>query len=103
MLVKCANVPPAIRTIPSLLYREDKRMWLAFRNNNFSKINIEGNNIMSILRVLQSSQVPPETLIRLWVAAGFVVPLYEGQIVDDAGEEYFMNLVERCFLQDKNR
>ena len=39
-------------------------------------------------------------LISLWMAHNYVVPLYEGQSIEDAGEDHFLILLKRCFFQD---
>uniref|UniRef100_A0A803MTP8 Uncharacterized protein n=1 Tax=Chenopodium quinoa TaxID=63459 RepID=A0A803MTP8_CHEQI len=44
-----------------------------------------------------------EDLISLWMAQGFIVPLDEGQSIEDAGKEYFSILLRRCFFQDINK
>ena len=37
------------------------------------------------------------------MAHGYVEPLDEGQIIQEAAEEYFQILVRRCFFQDFER
>lgn len=41
-----------------------------------------------------------ETLINLWIAEGFLIPTDESQSLEEAGEEYFSILLQRCFFQD---
>ncbi|XP_057524155.1 disease resistance protein RGA2-like [Amaranthus tricolor] len=116
---KCANVPLAIRTVGGLLYARDRKRWLGFKDNELAKISETENSIMPILKLsynhLHSAlkhcfaycalypkdfELEKETLIKLWIAEGFVVPSCKRQSFDDAGEEYFMDLVQRCFFQD---
>ncbi|XP_056692119.1 putative disease resistance protein RGA3 isoform X2 [Spinacia oleracea] len=116
---KCANVPLAIRTVGGLLYARDQKRWLAFKDNELAKITETENSIMPILKLsydhLQSSlkhcfaycalfpkdyELQKERLISLWIAGGFVVPSCERQSLEDAGEECFMDLIQRCFFQD---
>ncbi|XP_021753586.1 putative disease resistance protein RGA4 [Chenopodium quinoa] len=47
-------------------------------------------------------KIKKEDLISLWMAQGFIVPL-GGESLEDAGEEYFMNLLQRGFFQDVER
>ncbi|KAK9666111.1 hypothetical protein RND81_14G161100 [Saponaria officinalis] len=118
ILDKCANVPLAIRVVGALLYGQSKTMWSSFRNTGLANIKKDDkNSVMSILK-LSYHRLPPSLkscfsycalfpkdytikktiLISLWMAQGFIVPLH-GQNVEDAGEEYFTTLVQRCFFQ----
>ena len=40
-----------------------------------------------------------DLLISLWIAHNYIVP-YEGQSIEEAGEEHFLILLNRCFFQD---
>ncbi|GMH24643.1 hypothetical protein Nepgr_026486 [Nepenthes gracilis] len=81
-----------------------------------------GNNIMNILKLSyhhlwsplkncfayralfpKDFRMDKETLISLWMAEGFIVPSYESRSLEEAGEEYFMTLLQRCFFQDITR
>ena len=39
-------------------------------------------------------------LLNLWIAQGYVIPLDEGQSIEDAAEEHFSVLLRKCFFQD---
>ncbi|XP_021739305.1 putative disease resistance protein RGA3 [Chenopodium quinoa] len=116
---KCANVPLAIRTVGGLLYARDERRWLAFKDNELAKIRETENSIMPILKLSYNHLQPSlkhcfaycalfpkdyvlekDRLISLWIAEGFVVPSCERQSLEDAGEECFTDLVQKCFFQD---
>ncbi|KAL2940291.1 putative disease resistance protein RGA1, partial [Bienertia sinuspersici] len=71
----CARVPLAIRVVGSLLYGQSKMFPKDF--------------------VIQKNM-----LIRMWMAQGYIIPLDEGQSIEDASEEYFSILSRRCFFQD---
>ncbi|XP_021717138.1 putative disease resistance protein RGA3 [Chenopodium quinoa] len=122
ILKKCCNVPLAIRVVGSLLYGQGKSTWLSFRDLDLRKIKQEDNNdILSILKLsyhhlalsLKSCfsycalfpkeyRIEKDTLISLWITNHFIVPL-DGQSVEEAGEEHFMTLLQRCFFQDVER
>ncbi|GAB2279528.1 hypothetical protein Dimus_039355 [Dionaea muscipula] len=116
---KCANVPLAIVTLGSLLYDQEESKWLPFMENELHKIAESGNDIIPILKIsyhhLRSPlkkcfvycslfpkdyEMDKEALIYLWMAEGFIIPSYEGQSLEDAGEMYFLTLLQRCFFQD---
>ncbi|XP_021776318.1 putative disease resistance protein RGA3 [Chenopodium quinoa] len=122
ILKKCCNVPLAIRVVGSLLYGQGKPTWLLFKDLDLRKIKQEDNNdIMPILKLsyhhlalsLKSCfsycvlfpkeyRIEKDILIGLWIANHFIVPL-DGQSVEEAGEEHFMTLLQRCFFQDVER
>ncbi|GAB2298430.1 hypothetical protein Dimus_032496 [Dionaea muscipula] len=113
---KCANVPLAIRTLGGLLYGDTREiMWLSLMENELPKIPEGRDKIMAILKISyhhlpsplkncfaycslfpKDYEMDKETLISLWMAEGFIIPSYEGQSLEDAGEMYFLNLLRRC-------
>ncbi|KAL9232092.1 hypothetical protein vseg_007237 [Gypsophila vaccaria] len=118
IIAKCANVPLAIRVVGALLYGQSKAIWSSFSKTGLANIKQDDkNSVMAILKLSYHRLAPPlkscfsycalfpkdyevnkEVLISLWMAQGFIVPL-DGQNVEDAGEEYFTTLVQRCFFQ----
>uniref|UniRef100_A0A803MDN3 Uncharacterized protein n=2 Tax=Chenopodium quinoa TaxID=63459 RepID=A0A803MDN3_CHEQI len=122
VLKKCANVPLAIRVVGSLLYGQTKSTWQTFRNLDL--INMKRDDKDGVLPILKLSYhhltlqlkncfnycvlfpknywIEKEILVNLWVAYGFLSPS-EGQRVQDAAEECFMILLQRCFFQDAIR
>uniref|UniRef100_A0A803KT40 Uncharacterized protein n=1 Tax=Chenopodium quinoa TaxID=63459 RepID=A0A803KT40_CHEQI len=118
----CARVPLAIRVVGSLLYGQDKSKWLSLAQIGFANLRDSQNGIMPILKLsyhnLESPlkscfsycalfpkdyRIEKEMLISLWMAQGYIVPLDEGQSIEDAAEEYFSILLLRCFFQDVER
>ncbi|XP_056694472.1 putative disease resistance protein RGA4 isoform X2 [Spinacia oleracea] len=119
---KCANVPLAIRAIGSLLRGKDESRWLYLKNTDLAKIKQDDTNgIVSVLKIsyyylpfhLKSCfrycaifpkdyKIVKEDLICLWMAQGFIMPC-DVDNFEDAGEEYFKQLLQMCFFQDVRR
>ncbi|KAJ8433908.1 LOW QUALITY PROTEIN: hypothetical protein Cgig2_001837 [Carnegiea gigantea] len=116
---KCANVPLAIKVMGSLLHGQPVNKWQTIQQSRLTEIKNDGNDIIPILKLSYYHLFPPlkscftysalfpkdfwiqkELLISLWMAHGYVEPLDEGQIIEEAAEEYFQILVRRCFFQD---
>ncbi|XP_057528197.1 disease resistance protein RGA2-like [Amaranthus tricolor] len=112
----CAGVPLALRVAGSLVYGQDKKKWERVQEVGVANM---GNDIIKILKLsyhhLQFSlkncfsycaifpkdyRMQKNMLISLWMAHNYIVPLYEGQSIEDAGEEHFLILLRRCFFQD---
>uniref|UniRef100_A0A6N2LR90 Disease resistance protein RGA3 n=1 Tax=Salix viminalis TaxID=40686 RepID=A0A6N2LR90_SALVM len=117
---KCAGVPLAIRTMGSLLYcRDTETEWLSFKDRDLSMIPQNENDILPILK-LSYELLPPclktcfaycslfpkdceinkQTLIRLWMAQGFLQPADGMQHPEEVGHQCFMDLARRSFFQD---
>ncbi|XP_028776327.1 disease resistance protein RGA2-like [Neltuma alba] len=118
---KCAGVPLAIRTIGSLLFTKKLGVseWSYFRDNDLVNIDSEDNKIFSILKLSydhlpsylkncfsfcslfpKDYKIERKTLIRLWIAKGFIQPLDKNRCLEDVGDEYFKQLLSRCLFQD---
>lgn len=117
----CAYVPLAIRVVGSLLQGQGESRWRYFKNTGLANIKLdEINSIMAVLKISyyylpfhlkscfsfcaifpKDTRISKETLISLWMALGFILP--EGESFEDAGEKYFMDLLQRCFFQDVER
>ncbi|XP_059656006.1 putative disease resistance protein RGA4 [Cornus florida] len=120
---KCKGVPLAIRAIGSLLYTKDTDdEWLLFKKNDLSKIAEEEDVIFPILKFsydylpsdlkrcfafcslyLKDQTINKQKLIQLWMAEGFIRPVYENQQLEDVGDSYFMDLLRRSLFQDVQR
>uniref|UniRef100_A0A803KU84 Uncharacterized protein n=1 Tax=Chenopodium quinoa TaxID=63459 RepID=A0A803KU84_CHEQI len=115
----CASVPLAIRVAGSLLYGQDKSRWISFQEIGLFNFRESQKDIMPILMFSyhqlelplkscftycalfpKDTVIEKELLISLWLAQGYVVPLDDGQRLEDAVEEYFTILMRRCFFQD---
>lgn len=112
---RCANVPLSIRVVGSFLYGQDKSRWQSLKEVNFSKIKQGEEDTMAILKFSYNSltrslkscfsyyalfpkdfSIRKDRLINLWLAHGCIEPQYEGQSIEDVGEEYFSVLLNRC-------
>ncbi|KAL9263279.1 putative disease resistance protein RGA4 [Drosera capensis] len=119
---KCGNVPLAIRALASYLYDREEEVWLAVKDKELGGIGGQVDATMEVLKLSYSHLWSPlkqcfaycsvfpkdyyfkkEELVRLWIAQGFVFPSSLGQSLEDAGHDYFMRLLERCFFQDVDR
>ena len=119
---KRGHVPLAITVLGSLLYGKDERRWLSLKEKSLAHISGAESDMMNILKLSydhlwstlkncfaycalfpKDYEFNKETLISLWMAQGFVIPTAESQSVEEAGEEYFLTLLHRCFFQDAIR
>jgi len=117
---KCAGVPLAIRTMGSLLYCKDTETeWLSFKDRDLSMIPQNENDILPILKLSyellppclkncfaycslfpKDSEINKQTLIKLWMAQGFLQPADGMQHLEEVGHQCFMDLARRSFFQD---
>ncbi|CAN6696976.1 unnamed protein product [Malus baccata var. baccata] len=117
---KCKGIPLAVRTIGRMLYSKNRvNEWLAFKNNDLSKVNQEASDILPTLRLSydilpshlkhcfaycslfpKDHQIDIKTLVNLWVAQGFVKSLDQNECLEDVGYEYFFELAWRSFFQE---
>ncbi|KAK4591976.1 hypothetical protein RGQ29_016446 [Quercus rubra] len=118
ILKKCRGVPLAITTIGRLLYfKNTEKEWLSFKDSELSKI--EENDILPTLRLSynylsshlkqcfaycclfpKDYKIHKTTLIKMWMALGFIRSSSPGQCLEDIGDDYFMNLLWRSFFQE---
>ncbi|XP_050137180.1 putative disease resistance protein RGA3 isoform X2 [Malus sylvestris] len=117
---KCKGIPLAIRTIGRMLYSKNRENeWLAFKNNDLSKVNQEARDVLPTLKlsydILPSHlkhcfaycslfpkdyEIDRKTLVNLWMAQGFVKSIDQNESLEDAGYEYFLELAWRSFFQE---
>ncbi|XP_075643435.1 putative disease resistance protein RGA1 [Castanea sativa] len=120
ILVRCKGVPLAIRTIGSLLYfKNTEKEWLSFKDSELSKVPQEENDILPTLKLSydhlpsylkqcfaycclfpKDYKIHKPTLIKMWMAQGFIRPLNQNQCLEDVGHEYIMDLIWRSFFQE---
>jgi Leucine-rich repeat (LRR) protein/nicotinamide mononucleotide adenylyltransferase len=120
---KCSGVPLAITTIGSLLgSKNPETEWSAFKNNELSKISQNENDILPTLKLSydhllahlkqcftfcslfpKDYKIDRSTLIKLWIAQGFVKLSDQNRCLEDVGDEYFMDLLWRPFFEEAEK
>ncbi|XP_074313178.1 disease resistance protein RGA2-like [Silene latifolia] len=119
---KSSNVPLSIMVIGTLLYGQPVDKWHTFLMSGFNRFSKGMDEIMSTLKISYDNLDPSlrscfaycaifpkdfvirkELIINLWDAQGYIVPFDEGQSIENAGEEHFSVLLQRCFFQDVNK
>ncbi|KAF8015773.1 hypothetical protein BT93_H1339 [Corymbia citriodora subsp. variegata] len=115
---KCAHVPLAIKTIGSLLYAKEKKVWLNFKERELSKIDESDHGIMEILK-LSYDHLPShlkhcfaycalfpkdyvfdkQTMVQLWMAQGFIESSEGNDDLEEIGDSYVSNPLCRSFLE----
>ncbi|KAM6568285.1 hypothetical protein CsatB_016270 [Cannabis sativa] len=119
---RCKGIPLAIKTIGNLLYGKRLELqWSSF-NMEFSKITEQNeDDILPTLRLSYDNlashlklcfaycslfpkdyQIEVKTLVNLWMAQGFLKlsDPSRNKCLEDAGYEWFLNLLEGSFFQD---
>ncbi|XVF37667.1 hypothetical protein REPUB_Repub20aG0029300 [Reevesia pubescens] len=115
---KCKGVPLALRTIGNVLFKRTEAEWLKVKNNVFKYMTQQESGILPILKLSYDhlplhlrqcfayySLIPKDTvaevksLIRLWIAQGYIQPLSGDEDPEDVGREYFLDLLWRSFFQ----
>ncbi|KAK4577325.1 hypothetical protein RGQ29_027730 [Quercus rubra] len=116
IIEKCIGLPLAIRSIGSLLYfKNSENEWLSFKNNELLKVaniletlKLSYDHLPSYLKQCfaycclfpKDYKIHKPTLIKMWMAQGFIRSSSPNQCLEDIGNEYFMNLLSRSFFQD---
>ncbi|XP_021761507.1 disease resistance protein RGA2-like [Chenopodium quinoa] len=114
----CPKVPLVIRSIGGLLAgKHTVQQWQAFRNDQLANFASYGRDIMHTLKfsydqldarlklcVTYCILFPKATyfevgeLIHYWIALGYVKPQYSNQSLEEAGQEYLINLINCGFF-----
>ncbi|KAG6628970.1 putative disease resistance protein RGA4 [Carya illinoinensis] len=116
---KCEGVPLIIRTIGRLSYfKNSETKLLPFVNNELSRIRLNEEASIATLKLIydqlpghlklcfaytslfpKNYEIDKSTLINLWIAQGFIKPSNEDECLEDAGHEYFVDLISRFFFE----
>ncbi|XP_038711481.1 putative disease resistance protein RGA4 [Tripterygium wilfordii] len=120
---KCVGVPLAIRSIGRLLYfKMTESEWLRVKNEFLANANLSIRKDLQVLK-LSYDHLPShlkhcfaycslfpkgylfykKNVIQLWIAQGFVQSSWDDQRLEDAGDEYFSELLWRSFFQDAKK
>ncbi|XP_039044404.1 putative disease resistance protein RGA4 [Hibiscus syriacus] len=120
ILERCHGVPLVIRTIASTLsFKETETEWLSFKDNELARLPQEDGEILPTLRLSydhlpsqlkhcfaycrlypKDHEFDVQTLVRIWIAQGFVKQSNLSRSLEEIGFEYFKCLVERSFFQE---
>nr|XP_023916942.1 putative disease resistance protein RGA3 [Quercus suber] len=116
IIEKCRGVPLAIRSIGSLLYfKNPEKDWLSFKNNELLKVadiqqilKLSYDHLPSYLKQCfaysclfpKDYKIHKTTLIKMWMAQGFIRSSSPDQCLEDIVHEYFMDLLWRSFFQE---
>ena len=116
IIEKCKGVPLAITSLGSLLYlKNEEKDWLYFKNNELSKVakiiqtlKLSYDELSSNLRQCfaycclfpKDFKIHKPTLIKMWMAQGFLRSQSEDIGLEDIGHEYFRDLLSRSFFQE---
>jgi Leucine-rich repeat (LRR) protein len=119
IIEKYQGVPHAIKTIGRILHGKSEEEWLSFKNNELSNVDQLETGILSVLKLSydhlpshlkqciafcslfpKDYNIKKQTLIRLWMAQGFIKSLGQNKCLEDVGHEYFMELLSRSFFQE---
>ncbi|KAK4285489.1 hypothetical protein QN277_002180 [Acacia crassicarpa] len=124
---KCGGVALAIITIGSVLFRKGLKVreWSYMRDQELVNIGSDDNRNKKILSILKLSydylpshlkncfalcslfpkdyEIERKLLIQMWIAEGFIQSLDTNRVLEDVGDEYFMQLLSRCLFQNVKR
>ncbi|KAM4097538.1 hypothetical protein ACJW30_07G008200 [Castanea mollissima] len=116
IIENCKGLPLPIRSIGSLLYfKNSERDWLSFMNNEFLKeadilqtLKLSYDHLPSYLKQCfaycclfpKDYKIHKTTLIKMWMAQGFIRSSSPNQCLEDIGHDYFMDLLWRSFFQE---
>ncbi|KAF2321138.1 hypothetical protein GH714_034456 [Hevea brasiliensis] len=118
MVKKCKGVPLAIRSLGSLMHLKTKESeWSSILESELWRSFQENEDVLSVLK-LSYYHLPTylrqcftycamfpkyyefnkETLIRLWIAQGYIVCSSKDGDLEDVGDQYFKELLSRSFF-----
>ncbi|PPS01119.1 hypothetical protein GOBAR_AA19541 [Gossypium barbadense] len=120
ILERCSGVPLVIRMIAStLFYKETKKEWCSFKDNELARISQKEDNILPTLKLSydhlpahlkhcftycrlypKDYEIVVQTLVQFWIAQGFIKQSNGTQSLQEIGFGYFKELAERSFFQE---
>lgn len=117
---KCQGVPLAIRTLGSMMrYKANASEWLSIQNTEIWELPKEENDILAILKLSydhmpiylkqcfsycalfpKGYEIEKKLLIELWIAQGYIHLPGKQRNLEEIGDIYFKELVERSLFQE---
>ncbi|KAI9393708.1 hypothetical protein POPTR_006G273900v4 [Populus trichocarpa] len=118
IVVRCQGVPLVIKAIARLMYYKDRVQWLSFIKQELPN-RVKDDNIIHTLKLSydplpsymkhcfaycslfpKGHEIDVKSLIRLWVAQGFVSSSNLGECLEIVGLRCFENLLWRSFFHE---
>ncbi|KAJ7982361.1 Disease resistance protein [Quillaja saponaria] len=122
IVAKCKGLPLALKTLGSLLYTKlSQEEWESILTSDIWNMPNDDSNIMPAL-ILSYHYLPShlkrcfaycslfpkdyefdmEDLVLLWMAENFLQISHKDKRIEDVGNEYFRDLLSRCFFQQSS-
>ncbi|PRQ38991.1 putative P-loop containing nucleoside triphosphate hydrolase, leucine-rich repeat domain, L [Rosa chinensis] len=117
---KCRGVPLAIRTLGSMMrYKPNEREWISIQNTEIWELPKEENDVLKILKLSydhmpiylkqcfsycalfpKGNEVEKKMLVELWIAQGYIHLPGKERNLEEIGDLYFKELIERSLFQE---
>nr|DAD29623.1 TPA_asm: hypothetical protein HUJ06_031091 [Nelumbo nucifera] len=120
---KCGGLPLAAKALGSVLRdKREENEWLSIKDHRDNLVEVDGSGILPALKLSydhlpfsmkqcfaycalfpKGYEIPKKTLIRLWIAQGFIHESSSGErdtVLEEIGNKYFSDLQRRCLFQD---
>ncbi|KAL6193856.1 hypothetical protein ACLB2K_034940 [Fragaria x ananassa] len=117
---KCGGVPLAIRTLGSMMrYKANEIEWIAIQNTEIWELPKEENDVLKILKLSYDHMpiylkqcfsycalfpkgyaIEKKMLVELWIAQGYIHLPGKERNLEEIGDMYFKELIERSLFQE---
>ncbi|KAJ7982362.1 Disease resistance protein [Quillaja saponaria] len=122
IVAKCKGLPLALKTLGSLLYTKlSQEEWESILTSDIWNMPNDDSNIIPALLLSyhylsshlkrcfaycslfpKDYEFDMEDLVLLWMAENFLQISHKDKRIEDVGNEYFRDLLSRCFFQQSN-